>query len=136
MEDFREQKVIVIKMIKRKVEIECEKDIKREICGFVVEKDGELDIIPMKNYSPKPDEEFYIPAKEFLFVKKQNNIVAVYHSHIRGGSEPSDFDLKTSDLICYPFLIYSVEKNTFNLHEPEHSDATKENIEKLKEQIK
>lgn len=135
-EDFLEQKVIPIKMIKRQIEYQSEKEPNKEVCGFVVEKDGELSVLPMKNYSEIPEEEFYIPSKEFLFVKKTNNIVAVYHSHCRGGCEPSAFDLKTSDLICYPFVIYSLEKNSFHVHEPKYSDANQESVEKLKEELK
>lgn len=136
MVDFLEQKLILIKMIKRQIEYESEKQPNKEVCGFVIEKEGELTALPMKNYSEIPEDEFYIPSKEFLFVKRNNNIVAVYHSHCKGGSEPSNFDLKTSDLICYPFVIYSLEQNSFHIHEPEHSDADKKNVEKLKEALK
>ena len=135
-EDFLEQKLIVIKMIKRQIEYESEKEPNKEVCGFVVEKEGELTALPMKNYSEIPEDEFYIPSKEFLFVKRNNNIVAVYHSHCKGGSEPSNFDLKTSDLICYPFVIYSLEQNSFHVHEPEHCEADKSIVEKMKEQLK
>lgn len=123
-------------MIKRQIELESEKSPNREVCGFVIEKDGKLSVLPMKNYSEIPEDEFYIPAKEFLFVKRSNNIVAVYHSHCRGGCEPSDFDIKTADLICYPFIIYSLEQNLFHVHEPEYSEVDKTIVEKIKEKLK
>ena len=81
-------------MIKRAIEKQCETKPKEEVCGFVVSKDKDFDLIPMVNHSTSPHEEFYIPAKEFLYVKKKYDIVAVYHSHVQGGCEPSDFDLK------------------------------------------
>jgi len=123
-------------MIKRKIEIECEKQPQKEVCGFVIEKGDQFDLIAMKNHSIDPENEFYIPAREFLYVKNNNKIVGVYHSHPKGDCKPSDFDLKTADLICYPFIIYSMEKNTFHIHEPEFSDAGKNHLEKLKEELK
>jgi len=123
-------------MIKRKIEVECEKNVQIEMCGFVVEKDGEFDVVPMKNRSPNPKEEFYIPAKEFLYVKTNNKIVAVYHSHTRGGCEPSDFDIKTAEMICYPFVMYSLERNTFGVHRPEYSDADETSVQKLEKALK
>lgn len=122
-------------MIKNKIEVECEKDPQKEVCGFVVNTAGELDVLPMENKSTDPENEFYIPAKQFLYVKNNYEIVAVYHSHARGTSEPSDFDLKTADLICYPFVIYSIEKNDFHIHVPEFSDANEEDVEKLKKSL-
>jgi proteasome lid subunit RPN8/RPN11 len=122
-------------MIKYKIEVECEKEPEKEVCGFVINVDGELDVLPVENKSPEPKNEFYIPAKEFLYVKKNYNIVAVYHSHAKGNSDPSDFDLKTADLVCYPFVIYSIEKNNFHVHVPEFSDANEEDVEKLKNSL-
>lgn len=122
-------------MIKRTIEKECEAKPKEEVCGFVVQKDKAFELIPMVNQSPNPKEEFYIPAKEFLYVKKNYEIVAVYHSHVQGGCEPSDFDIKTADLICYPFVIYSNEKNIFYVHEPKYSDANLESLKILKEDL-
>ena len=134
-EDFQEQKHLDTNMIKRKLQIECERIVHQEVCGFIVKNENDFDLIPVQNRSPKPEEQFYIPAKEFLHIKTNNEIVAVYHSHARGTSEPSDFDLKTADLICYPFVIYSIEKNDFHIHVPEFSDANKEDVEKLKKSL-
>lgn len=121
--------------IKGKVELECEKDISQERCGFVVHKDGELDLIMCENRAEDKKNQFYIPAKEFLYIKNNNDIVAIYHSHNDGSEEPSDFDKKSADIICYPFLIYCTKNNKFGIHVPEYSDAQTEHLEKLKEAV-
>ena len=97
--------------------------------------DEGFEIIATTNKAVDKEKEFYIPAKEFLYIKKNHNIVGIYHSHIVGSSEPSDFDLKTADLVCYPFIIYSLEKNTFNIHVPEYSDANEDALSKLRKEL-
>ena len=121
--------------IKAKVEFECEKDISQERCGFVIYKDGELDLIMCENRAEDRKNHFYIPAKEFLHVKSKNDIVAVYHSHNDGTEEASEFDVVSSNVICYPFLIYCTKNNKFSIYVPEHSDAQTEHLNKLKEEV-
>ena len=121
--------------IKRKLEIECEKKPDIEVCGFVVESDEGFDVIPCENRSTNPENEFYIPAKEFLYIKTKYKIVGIYHSHPHDTSDPSEFDEKTSDLVCYPFIIYCLKTNRFGIHVPEFSDAHPEALKKLKEEL-
>jgi proteasome lid subunit RPN8/RPN11 len=121
--------------IKSKIEFECEKDTSQERCGFVVHKDGELDLIMCENRAEDKKNEFYIPAKEFLHVKNNNDIVAIYHSHNDGTENASQFDIQSADIICYPFLIYCTKNNKFGVHTPEYSDAKKEHFEQLMEEI-
>lgn len=121
--------------IKRKIEFECEKDVSEERCGFVVHKNGELDLIMCENRAEDKKNQFYIPAKEFLYIKNNSDIVAVYHSHNDGTEKPSDFDIKSAEIICYPFLIYCTKNNKFGIHEPEYSDAKQEQLDQLREEI-
>ena len=121
--------------IKRKVEFECEKDVSEERCGFVVWKDGELNLIMCENRAEDKKNQFYIPAKEFLYIKNNQDIVAIYHSHNDGTEKPSDFDIKSADIICYPFLIYCTKNNKFGIYEPEYSDAKKEQLDQLRKEI-
>lgn len=104
---------------------------KEEICGFVVFKDNEEKVIQCKNKAPEKDKLFLIGAKDFLNIKRKNEILAVFHSHIIGTAEPSEFDLKMSEALCYPFIIYSIQQNEFNSHVPQFSETTKEKIEKI-----
>ena len=64
--------------IKQLISVDCEKSPKREVCGFVVFEDDEYKILPAENKSPNKENEFYIPAKDFLYVKNTKNVVAIY----------------------------------------------------------
>jgi len=134
-EDFQGQKHLDTNMIKRKLQIECERIVHQEVCGFIVKNGDDFDLIPVQNRSPKPEEQFYIPAKEFLHIKTNNEIVAVYHSHPTGPAKSSEFDETTSEVICYPFVIYSIDETMFCVYEPEYSDANSKDIEQLKKEL-
>lgn len=122
--------------IREKIISECSKNISREICGFVIKTDNGFDVKPMDNKATQPEKEFYIPAQDFLYVKRNYEVVAIYHSHIIGDDQPSDYDLKTSDLICYPFVIFSIKNNTVHVHTPEELDVDIKIVNKLKEDLK
>lgn len=121
--------------LQQKIINDCEKDTTKEICGFVVNTESGLDIIPTENKSPNPENEFYIPAKEFLYMKKKNNLVGIYHSHLESDAKPSEFDKKSADLTCFPFVIYSIKTNRFNIHVPEYLDMERDLLENLKKEL-
>tara|TARA_A100000171_G_scaffold1430_1_gene1620 strand:+ start:4555 stop:4926 length:372 start_codon:yes stop_codon:yes gene_type:complete len=121
--------------IKNKIKKACNKNLKQEICGFVVFKDGDFDILECENKSDIPDKEFYIPSKDFLYAKKNYDLVAVYHSHINSEEKPSDFDEKMSDLVCLPFVIYSHKTQKFDHHKPEFLDCDLNKFQKLIENL-
>jgi proteasome lid subunit RPN8/RPN11 len=137
MEGSLEQKNMDTKInLKEEIIADCAKDTTNEVCGFIFEDDNQLKMRSVKNRSLNPDKEFYIPSKDFLFFKKKYNLVGIYHSHTRGTEKPSEYDEKTSDLICYPFIIYSLKKDKFHVHVPEVSDADPKHLEELKEVLK
>ena len=47
----------------------------------------------------------------------ENEVEYVFHSHWNGGSRPSSSDIKSSDELCIPFLIYSLTDDDFYLYE-------------------
>jgi proteasome lid subunit RPN8/RPN11 len=120
-----------MKNIKQLIAVDCEKTPNSEVCGFIIFKDNEFDIIHCENRSTDPENEFYIPAKDFLHIKRQNEVAGIYHSHAKGNCQPSEFDIKTCDLVCYPFVIYSIEKNNFHVLKPKHSDANENLVKKM-----
>jgi len=121
--------------IKRKIEVECEKDTTQERCGFIIYNDGELDLVMCENRAEDKKNQFYIPAKEFLYMKNKSDIVAIYHSHNDGTEKPSPFDLKSSDITCYPFLIYCTVNNKFSISVPEFCDASDKQLDMLKKEV-
>jgi len=106
-----------------------------EQCGFVVVENGNLEIKPVINRSQNQKQEFNISAQDFLYIKKNFEIVAVYHSHPQGDEKPSEFDCKMSELVCYPFLVFSINTRRFALYTPENNDANPEFLKKLIEQV-
>lgn len=113
----------------------CGKNPNEESCGFIIYENGQFKIIESENKAQDRSEEFYIPAKEFLFVKKSKNIVAVYHSHPKTDEKPSDFDENNSNLICLPFVIFSLKNRKISIFEPEFMDYKKSTLEKLKSEL-
>jgi len=121
--------------IKDKIINHCCQNLKEEICGFVVKNEDDFEIKPVDNKAINKEREFYIPAKEYLSIKRKNEIVAIYHSHPQGKATPSEYDKKTSENICLPFVIFSADHNNFFLYRPENSDADEERVQKLEKEL-
>ncbi len=98
-----------------------------EICGFIGYDGREFVYKKVRNHNSKPDELFSISPLDYLKFKQEFVFVAVFHSHIKSGCEPTDFDLENSKNCALPFLIYSIPENRFHLHVPENSEVS-ENI--------
>lgn len=117
--------------IKQKILKACREKPEEEVCGFIVEKNGQFNLIEAKNYSADRSENFEISPKFFYQTKKENNIVAIYHSHPRTPAHPSDIDKRVSDSSLFPFVIYSGKDNDFNFYVPENSCCSEEKIKKI-----
>lgn len=121
--------------IKDKIIQACCKNPKYESCGFVIYDNDGFNIVECENKAENKQEEFYIPAKDFLYAKKSYEIIAIYHSHPEGDESPSEFDKANCDSSCYPFLIFSNSNRKFNIIEPEYNDANPEYLKELKERL-
>lgn len=109
-EDSLEHMDSALKEIK-KVALESQTE---EICGFVVENGGEIKAIHAKNDAEDKKNFFQINPIQFLSIKKQNEkILYIFHSHVYGSAEPSEFDIEMSKHCDIDFLIYSVEQDEF-----------------------
>jgi len=105
--------------------------INDETCGFICH-DGEFKYIPVKNRSPYPDQFFYISAIDFLRIKEENNLIAIFHNHCDGTESASRFDKTMSQNACYPMVIYSNLLDKFNIFVPDELDSDVKTIEDLK----
>jgi len=103
-----------------------------EICGLLG-KSGENYIpVILKNKHSDPKNYFAIDPLEYLKFSRENEMVAVFHSHCIGDSQPSDFDKANSENTEMPFLIYSLPEKKFSLYQPEdHTCNIKELLESL-----
>lgn len=117
--------------IKQKILKLCRQKPEEEICGFIVEKNGQFNLVEAKNYAEDRTENFEISPKFFYQTQKENKIVAIYHSHPKTPAQASEVDKKVSDSSLFPFVIYSGKDNEFGYYIPEDSCSSEEKIKKI-----
>jgi proteasome lid subunit RPN8/RPN11 len=105
-----------------------------EICGFVGfdEKQQKYVVQLEENCSGDPRNFFAVDALNYLMFKNKYSILTVFHSHIVGDEEPSEFDIKMSENCCVPFLVYGLNSNKFKIYEPQNQEY---NVNQLKNLI-
>lgn len=115
---------------------EAETNLFSEICALIgTDENGKYCYRHMQNRSKSPESYFVIDPYDYLSFIMKRSCFAVFHSHLMGSEEPSDFDVKTSENCCYPFLIYSVTTEKFFIYEPENKDYDVNTVLRLKELI-
>ncbi len=104
----------------------------REIVGLWGIKDGEFITKIVKNRAPDPQNYFAVDPLELLQFQKDCEFLAVFHSHIYGDSQFSDWDKVTSDNCLLPFIVYSLCEDKFNLYVPPDCEVSSVNLERIK----
>lgn len=122
-------------MISKKIQKTAFRKQNEEVCGFICFKDGEFDVIEVENMAEDKSSEFYISAKSFLYVKQNNTLVAVFHSHPSGDEQLSKYDKTCAEATCIPFVVFSNKTRKFSVYEPEFLDADKSLVKKMKEEL-
>ncbi len=107
----------------------------REIVGFLGEKNGKPFAKIVKNRAQDPQNFFSVDPLEMLQFKSEYNFLAIFHSHIYGDSQFSDFDKVTADNCCIPFVVYSIPEAAFNIYCPPDCEVSEENVFYLREAI-
>ena len=117
-----------------KVKELCEKNLRQEICGFLgfKEETGEYIVKQEKNASPEPSSYFLIDPLAYLLFKEKYKFIAIFHSHIVGTAEPSEFDIKMADNCCQPFIIYSLNTQKINIYEPQSVECDVNKLKRIK----
>ena len=88
-----------------------------EVCGFVVRNGKEISAVKANNDAEDKVHLFQINPIQFLSTFQNNDeVLYVYHSHLTGSAEPSDFDLVMSKHADIDFLIYSIRDDNFKIH--------------------
>jgi len=109
-----------------------------EICGFIGwdEQDQKFIVSVEENQAEDPRNFFMIsPASYYQFANKYD-MLSIFHSHIIGDEQPSEFDIKMSEACCLPFIIYSLNTKKFNIYEPNHKELNVKAFTRLKEKLK
>lgn len=108
-----------------------------EVCGFIgfnkktKKYKGQIE----ENKASDPKNYFVISPLNYLKFKNENEIIAIFHSHVVGDEKPSEFDIKTAELTCVPFMIFSINSRKFCFYEPQNKDYNVKIIEKFKEKV-
>ena len=106
----------------------------KEVCGLVCYKDEKIYFEKVKNQSNDPDT-FVIHPMDFLNKKTNKELLAIFHSHVNGKEDPSEYDIKNAKNCLYPFLIYSTVSEKFSLFDMPNFERDEKGVIKLKEAI-
>ena len=115
---------------------ESEYSLFAELCALIGwNKNNQIVYRKMQNRSKNPDMYFIIDPYEYLEFINDFKIISVFHSHLVGSEQPSEFDKKTSENCCLAFIIYSVCSENFFIYEPQYKDYDVNIIQRLKELV-
>jgi len=105
-----------------------------EVCGFLGFDEDDKQFVAQieKNQASDPKSFFLIDPISFLKFKESYSIVAVFHSHVSGDENPSEFDIKMSEACCLPFMIFSINSKKFYIYEPKNKDYDVNILEMVK----
>ena len=106
-----------------------------EICGFLGFKNDKYILWHCQNIAEDPTKYFAIDPLDFLVFKEENKILCVFHSHIFGNENPSEFDVTMSENCCVPFMIYSLNTKKFKLFKPKTNEADSFILSKVEKAI-
>lgn len=107
----------------------------REIVGLLGLKDGKPVAKIVKNRAPDPQNFFAVDPLELLQFQNDHEFLAVFHSHVYGDSQFSEFDRVTADNCCLPFIVYSLGEDKFGLYVPPENEVSSVNLEKVQEAL-
>ena len=97
----------------------------REACGLIVLL-GEVETyVPCKNLADE-DDYFVLDPSDYAAAEDKGAVLAVFHSHPSGRSDPSPNDIKACNLSKLPWWIYSVKSQAWSYLEPEDEPQEQE----------
>ena len=83
-----------------------------ESCGVIYLDNNSMFFMPCENLSGNKKKHFVINPLILI----ENKVLYIYHSHVSQSSEPSILDIKSSNALCIPYLIYSLKDEDFYLY--------------------
>ena len=143
MADSQEQKSMVkeiqsksIAKIRDFVVNACNAQVMQEVCGFIGWDSPEYVATVERNDAADPKNFFAINPASYLMFANNNDMLAIFHSHIIGDENPSEFDIKMAEACCVPFIIYSLNTKKFHIYEPSECELDVKAFARLKEAFK
>jgi proteasome lid subunit RPN8/RPN11 len=110
--------------------------VSQEVCGFIGWDRLEYTATVEKNDAADPKNFFAINPASYLMFAQDNDMLAIFHSHIIGDEFPSEFDIKMAEACCVPFVIYSLNTKKFHIYEPSECELNVKAFARLKENFK
>ena len=101
------------KYTRKKIKEHSLSEYPNECCGFLIEKDNDVDVIECENIAFDKKKLFEISAEDYLRSSKKGKIKAYYHSHTEDNFELSGADKAISISHKMPLIMYSIKKNNF-----------------------
>lgn len=81
----------------------------QEICGLIVDGPVGAYLLPGMNTHESPRNSFTMAPEIWLDVPPDQKVIAIYHSHVEGGCEPSDHDRMQCEAHDLPWVIVTPE---------------------------
>lgn len=115
----------------------CHKNLYHEVCGFIgFDEQSKMYIATLeKNISPNPASFFAISPASYLKFKNEHSMVGIFHSHIAGDENPSEFDIKMAEANCLAFVIFSTNTKKFHIYEPKNTDYNVNILQRIKDKF-
>lgn len=103
----------------------------REVVGFLGLKESKPFAKMVKNRSPDPQNYFAVDPLEILDFQSNQEFLAIFHSHIYGDSQFSNWDITTAENCLIPFVVYSLPEDKFNIYIPPNTFVNEEHVKTL-----
>jgi len=112
----------------------CKKNKEKESCGIIFFSNKRYRIKECKNISKNPENQFEISFLDHCECLKNGEIVGTYHSHVNRDENFSELDVKMSNEMMIPFIVYSLKTNKINVYTPKK--MTSKRIKNFSNKIK
>ena len=94
------------------------KQAPEEACGLLAIIDGKETFWPCKNLAEGKLEFFVIDPDDWAECEDTGQVIGVVHSHPKGESTPSELDVKACEQLGFPYFIYSLLDDDWQIFEP------------------
>ena len=94
------------------------KEAPKEACGLLAIIDGKETFWPCKNLADGNFEFFVLDPDDWAECEDKGEVLGVIHSHPKGAAHPSETDKAACEHIGFPYYIYSIEHDNWQLLKP------------------
>ena len=95
-----------------------EKAAPEEMCGLIIEREGNEEFVECENFAENKLNEFKIDPKTFVKYQLISKIKYVVHSHYDSKSTPSEDDKIQCREVGIPYLIVSYPEKEYTIIQP------------------